>query len=65
MRRLASARATATTSPFEPSATQASGAQPTGQPLAGTGKANVDAQLALLCQLQVSALAGPSAGPTR
>jgi hypothetical protein len=59
MRRLASATATQRTAPFEASATQsrqeASGAQPTGQPLAGVGDRNVDAALAQLCRLQVSA----------
>ena len=56
MRRLASARATATTARFEPGALTRATA-PTGQPLAGTGSANANAALAMLCQLQVSALA--------
>jgi hypothetical protein len=57
MGRLAAATATQATPSFEPSAAQAqqqaSGAQPTGQPLAGTGNANVDAALAALCHLQL------------
>jgi hypothetical protein len=58
MRRLGAARAH-TTSQFEPSPAQRPGtAQLTGRPLAGTGDENADAALALLCQLQVSALAG-------
>jgi hypothetical protein len=59
MRRLASATATQATAPFEASAAQAqqeaAGAQPTGQPLAGTSDAGVNAALAELCHLQISA----------
>jgi hypothetical protein len=62
MRRLASASATQARPSFEPSAAQAqqraTGAQPTGVPLAGTSDPNVNAALALLCHLQVSAPAG-------
>jgi hypothetical protein len=57
MRRLTSARARTTTASFEPSPAQRTGAVPTGRPLAGTGNTDTDAALALLCQLQVSALA--------
>jgi hypothetical protein len=59
MRRLASARATATPSRFEPGVAPPRAAVPTGRPLASTGDTNTDAALTLLCQLQVSALAGP------
>jgi hypothetical protein len=53
MRRVSRARAHVTPSRFAPSARAA---QLTGRPLAGTGNPRSDAQLALLCQLQVSAL---------
>jgi hypothetical protein len=55
MRRLAAARARSTTSRFEP---RAGAARLSGRPLAGTGDGKADAALALLCRLQVSALAG-------
>jgi hypothetical protein len=62
MRRLASAGARQATPSFKPSAAQAqqqaAGTQPTGQPLAGTSDPNLNAALALLCHLQVSAPAG-------
>ena len=54
MRRLAGAKARATPSRFTPSAAAASA--PTGRALASTGNPSSDAALALLCQLQVSAL---------
>jgi hypothetical protein len=54
MRRLAHARARATSARFAPGT---AAARLTGRPLAGTGNARSDAALAMLCQLQVSALA--------
>jgi hypothetical protein len=59
MGRLATASATQATAPFVASAPQAeqqaAGAQPTGQPLAGTADATVTSALAALCHLQLSA----------
>jgi hypothetical protein len=55
MRRVSSAKARLTAARFEP---QAGAARLTGRPLAGSGDTRTDAALALLCRLQVSALAG-------
>jgi hypothetical protein len=57
MRRVGSASATQVTAPFEPGAAQAEqpSTPPTGQPLAGTADPTVNAALAALCHLQVSA----------
>src|SRR4051794_7380186 len=56
MRRLRAAKASATPRTFVPSAAQAATRSvPTGQPLAGTSSARVNAALAYLCSLQLQA----------